>query len=85
MYGYGEVPEELQQKIREHYDKGQGSIQDYARVYGVPMEKVLEILGMSELKEVELIGDLVDERDMGRWSNEIRAQGDVVDVPFDVS
>jgi hypothetical protein len=63
---WGEVPEELKAKIREHYQKGQGSMQDYARIYGVPIEKVLEICGENDLMEVEMIGDLVDQSEIGK-------------------
>ena len=81
---YGEVPEELKEKIRDHYNKGQGSIQDYARVYKVPIEEVLTILNLDNLKTVEMVGDLVDETEMGKHKGEINA-GEEVDVPFTIN
>lgn len=51
---------ELRKKINEHYQLGQGSIQDIARVYRLSVEEVLGVLGLNDLLEVESVGDLVD-------------------------
>lgn len=52
-------------KIKDHYNKGQGSIQDIARVYNVTVEAVLEAIGQSEMTEVVMQGDLIDQREAG--------------------
>ena len=51
---------ELRKKINEHYQLGQGSIQDIARVYHLEVNTVLEELGLTDMLEVESVGDLVD-------------------------
>lgn len=51
---------ETRKKIQEHYQLGQGSIQDLARVYRVEVSAVLDVLGLNDLLEVESVGDLVD-------------------------
>lgn len=56
--------EELRKKINEHYQLGQGSIQDIARVYNLDVADVLEAIGQTELLEVESVGDLVDAREL---------------------
>lgn len=56
--------EELHKKINEHYQLGQGSIQDIARVYNLSVEQVLEAIGQTEMLEVESVGDLVDAREL---------------------
>jgi hypothetical protein len=53
------------QKIIDHYQKGQGSIQDIARVYRYTVEEVLLVLGMTDLLSVETQGDLVDSSEVG--------------------
>jgi hypothetical protein len=53
------------QKIIDHYQKGQGSIQDIARVYRYTVQEVLQVLGMTDLLEVETQGDLVDSSEVG--------------------
>jgi len=56
---------ELKKKINEHYQLGQGSIQDIARVYRLDVSEVLEAIGQSELNHVDAIGDLVDRSEAG--------------------
>lgn len=80
---YGEVPQEIKDKIRAHYDKGQGSMQDYARIYNVPMAVVLEVCGETDLGQVEMIGDQVDQSELGRGA-EVNP-GEIVDVPFSLN
>lgn len=59
------LDDETKQKIRDFYMKGQGSIQDYARIYRVSVEEVLEILGLNDMIEVETQGDLIDQGEAG--------------------
>lgn len=54
------MDDELKAKIKQHYNLGQGSIQDIARVYRLDVEEVLEVLGQDDLLQVESVGDLVD-------------------------
>ena len=55
---------ETRKKIQEHYQLGQGSIQDIARVYRLDVSEVLDVIGQNELLEVESVGDLVDESEL---------------------
>jgi hypothetical protein len=57
--------EDDKQKIIDHYQKGQGSIQDIARVYRYSVQEVLQVLGMTDLLEVETQGDMVDSSEVG--------------------
>lgn len=59
------VDQETKDKIYEHYLKGQGSIQDIARVYSVDVNDVLEIIGAPELSTVSTQGDLIDPSEAG--------------------
>lgn len=52
----------LKKKLNDHYQKGQGSIQDLARVYNVSVDDVLMAIGQGHIAEgVTLVGDLVDQ------------------------
>lgn len=63
---YGEVPEQLQNEIREHYQAGRGSIQDYARIYHLSVEQVLKIVGEEDLGETTISeGDQIDADEIG--------------------
>lgn len=55
----------IKAKIKDHYNKGQGSIQDIARVYQITVEDVLEVIGQSEMTEVIMQGDLIDQSEAG--------------------
>lgn len=57
--------EETKAKIKQHYQLGQGSIQDIARVYHYSVEEVLEVLGLTELNQIETSGDLIDQVEAG--------------------
>lgn len=57
--------EEEKAKIKQHYQKGEGSIQDLARVYRCTVEEVLAVLELSEINSVEGIGDLIDQDEAG--------------------
>lgn len=57
--------DETKAKIKAHYNLGEGSIQDIARVYRLSVEEVLEVLNLSELMEIETSGDLIDQTEAG--------------------
>ena len=59
------MTDEMSAKIKNHYQLGQGSIQDLARVYHVTVEEVLEVLGLMDVAEVETSGDLIDQQEAG--------------------
>jgi hypothetical protein len=59
------LDDETKKKILEHYQKGQGSIQDLARIYRVSVEQILDLTDNSELKQVTTTGDLVDASEAG--------------------
>lgn len=59
------LDEESKKKIREHYIRGQGSIQDIARVYRVEVDEVLNIIGLNDLSSVDAQGDLIDASEAG--------------------
>lgn len=52
-------------KIKFHYNRAQGSIQDLARVYHRSVDEVLHILGLDEMSEVQTQGDLIDQAEAG--------------------
>lgn len=52
--------ETLHKKINEHYQLGDGSIQDIARTYRLEVDEVLHILKLDDILEVESVGDMVD-------------------------
>lgn len=53
------------QKIKDHYIKGEGSIQGIARTYRVSVETVLHIIGQDDLTQVHFIGDQIDQTEAG--------------------
>jgi hypothetical protein len=55
----------IQDKIISHYQKGQGSIQDIARVYNVSVAEVLRVTGQGHLASVQTQGDMISEADAG--------------------
>lgn len=59
------MDEQTREKINDHYQKGQGSIQDIARVYRCTVAEVLEIIGQSELLQVVMEGDQITEAEAG--------------------
>lgn len=59
------MDEQLIGKIKNHYQKGEGSIQDIARVYRLTVEEVLDVLGLSDVKTVEGMGDLIGTNEAG--------------------
>ena len=69
--------------IRRRYDTGRGSIQDYARIYHLEVREVLDIVGQSELSDIQFIGDLVDQEYVGNQST-ANAVGQSYKIPYDV-
>lgn len=59
------INEEDKAKIKNHYQLGQGSIQDLARTYRYSMDDILELLGLSDLSSIETSGDLIDQEEAG--------------------
>lgn len=59
------MTEELKAKINDHYQKGQGTIQDIARVYGVTVADVLQAIGQGHLASVSTQGDMISESEAG--------------------
>lgn len=59
------MDEKTKQKVIGHYDKGEGSIQDIARVYKVTVEEVLAAIGQPEVGMIETQGDLIDQSEAG--------------------
>lgn len=74
------LDEETRAKIYDHYQKGQGSIQDIARVYRVTVAEVLQIIGQDELLSVEVPGDMIDPSEAG--PNVKLNYGEQFNVPF---
>lgn len=70
------------EKIKDLYQHGKGTIQDYARIYRVDVSEILEILELQEMGAVHYAGDLVDADEMGPEKNKINPVGDEVKVPF---
>lgn len=75
--------ERIEKEIRHWYNLGKGSIQDYARIYKISVEEVLEIVGESNLGTVEVTGDMIDASEAGPGAE--MNYGGPVKVPFDVS
>lgn len=59
------MDEQTVSKIKAHYQKGEGSIQDLARIYRLEVDEVLDMLGLSDVKEVEGMGDLIGANEAG--------------------
>lgn len=57
--------QDIRTKVYDHYQKGQGSLQDIARVYRISVPEVLEIIGAPELGEVTTVGDMIDPSEIG--------------------
>ncbi len=58
------MDETLKAKINEHYQLGEGSIQDIARKYRLTVEEVLEVIGQSDVTTVVGAGDLIGPEDV---------------------
>lgn len=59
------MDDELRNKIIGHYQKGQGSIQDIARVYHLSVDQVLEAIGIKDISHAAIGGDLIDPSEVG--------------------
>jgi hypothetical protein len=78
-------------KIYDHYIKGQGSIQDIARVYRCTVEEVLQIIAAdavnkadyTSLTEVETTGDMIDQAEAG--TTPVNMLGQKHRVNFDIT
>lgn len=68
-------------KIIDHYQKGQGSIQDIARVYKFTVDEVLEVLGLGDLSAIPTTGDLIDQNEAGP-EVVVNAQGKIAKANF---
>lgn len=60
-----QLDDKTSQAIKDHYMKGQGSIQDIARVYRVSVDTVLHLIGQDEMSSVDTIGDQIDPSEAG--------------------
>lgn len=59
------IEEKTKKEIRKFYLEGKGSIQDYARIYRLSVDEVLDIVGEKHLKTVQFSGDLIDAEEAG--------------------
>lgn len=59
------MDEETKSKIKKHYQLGQGSIQDIARVYRYSVEEILDVLGLGDMSTIESSGDLIGQDEAG--------------------
>lgn len=59
------LDDSTREKIVEHYQRGQGSIQDIARVYRLTVDEVLDIIGVTDISIVTTQGDLIDAEEAG--------------------
>lgn len=78
-----QIMEDIKEKILGHYLRGEGSIQDLARIYKVSVDEVLEIIGEKNLGSVTVQGDLIDASEAG--PNAEMNYGQEFKVPFDVN
>lgn len=76
------MDDSTREKVVEHYQRGQGSIQDIARVYRVSVSEVLEAIGHPDLSSVTVGGDMIDQSEAG---NTPVYYGEKRSIPFDVS
>jgi len=76
------MDDSTREKIIGHYQRGQGSIQDIARVYNVSVAEVLRVTGNNDLATVTLGGDLIDQSEAG---NSPINYGENIPVPFTVN
>jgi hypothetical protein len=52
-------------QIKEFYQQGKGSIQDYARIYRVSVDEILQLIGEEHLSQVTIPGDMIDPNEAG--------------------
>ena len=77
-----EVPREMteDEQIVHAYQTSSRSIQDIARIKGVSVEYVLNLIGENDITSVEIQGDLVDPSEIGPGAE--FNYGKKVNVPF---
>lgn len=80
--GDSSMDDELQKKILGHYQRGEGSIQDIARVYRVTVQEVLEVIGEGSMGKITMGGDLIDASEAGPTAQ--MNYGQEIHVPFNV-
>lgn len=59
------IDDETKKKVIGHYQRGQGSIQDIARVYRLEVTQVLDILGIKDLSTINIQGDMITPDEAG--------------------
>lgn len=59
------IDDDTKKKVISHYQKGQGSIQDIARVYRLEVTQVLQILGINDISTVNMPGDMISPDEAG--------------------
>lgn len=74
------LDDSTREKIIEHYQKGQGSIQDIARVYRLTVNEVLQIIGINNISKVTTQGDLIGPEEAGPGATIVPSKD--FDVPF---
>lgn len=55
----------IEERVNYRYQHAQGSIQDIARVYRLSVDEVLQMLGMSDMIEIQTQGDMIDQAEAG--------------------
>lgn len=76
------IDDKTKAEIVDLYQHGRGSIQDYARIYRLSVEEVLEIVGERQAATVEIGGDLVDEDELGPTGRGQVNGPEQIGVPF---
>jgi len=80
------LTEEEQKQIKDFYQRGQGSIQDYARIYRVSVPEILEIIGEQGLGSAKMSdGDLVDMEELGPTGKGLINGPEHVQTPFSLN
>jgi hypothetical protein len=75
----------VEERVNYHYQHGQGSIQDIARVYRLDVNEVLHIIGEDELSTVQLqSGDLIDASEAGPGA-QMNYEGKRFYVPYETN
>jgi len=59
------MDDKLKKKINDHYQKGEGSIQQIAIFYRLSVPEVLKAIGQDEMLTVHEQGDLIDQSEAG--------------------
>lgn len=59
------MEDDLKAKINGHWQRGEGSIQDLARVYKISVDEVLEMIGQTDMTTIVTQGDMIDQTEAG--------------------